>query len=144
MVPKKGALRIDRMAATAKFSLLAFFVLTQTGTRVTGAPNQHISDMEISIELRNVLLRDALTRIGDAAHLTFVYVSNKVLDKNKVTITVHRQKVGKVLDRLLHPYSLNYTVLDNRVVVWPDAGRQLHGAAITGKAPGITTIGTNK
>jgi hypothetical protein len=118
MVPKKGALRIDWMAAVAKFSVLGFFVLSQAGAGVTGATRQHIPDMLISIELRNVLLRDALTRIGDVAHVSFVYVSNKALDKNKVSITVRQQKVGKVLDRLLRPYSLNYTVVDNRVIVW--------------------------
>jgi len=118
MVPKKGALRIDWMATVAKFSVLGFLVLSQVGTGVTGATKQHMPDMLISIELRNVLLRDALTKIGDAAHLSFVYVSNKAIDKNKVSITAHRQKVGKVLDQLLRPYSLGYTVVDNRVIVW--------------------------
>lgn len=96
--------------------------------------------MLISIELRNVLLRDALTRIGDVAHLSFVYVSNKALDKNKVSITVRQQKVGKVLDRLLRPYSLNYTVVDNRVIVWHDAGRAPHSA--TGKPAATMNTGT--
>jgi len=76
--------------------------------------------MLITIELRNVLLRDALNRIGDVTHLSFVYVSNKALDKNKVSITVHRQKVGALLEKLLRPYSLNFTVVDNRVIVFPD------------------------
>jgi len=118
MVPKKGALRIDWMTVVAKFSVLGFLVLSQAGTGVTGATKQHIPDMLISIELRNVLLRDALTRVGDVAHLSFVYVSNKALDKNKVSITVRQQKVSKVLDKLLRPYSLSYTVVDNRVIVW--------------------------
>jgi len=66
-----------------------------------------------------------LNKIGDVAHLSFVYVNNKALDKNKVSITAHRQKVGKVLDKLLHPYALNYTVVDNRVIVWHDTNKLL-------------------
>ncbi len=133
MVPKKGALRIDRIIAVAKFSVLGFLVLTQAGFRASGPPTQHVPDMLITIELRNVLLRDALNKIGDVAHLSFVYVSNKALDENKVSLTVHRQKVGKVLDRLLRPYSLSYTVVDNRVVVWHTAAKALHSGA---PAPG--------
>jgi len=108
-----------------KFSVLAFLVLAQVGFPVNGATKQHMPDMLISIELRNVLLRDALNKIGDVAHLSFVYVNNKALDQNKVSITAHRQKVGKVLDKLLHPYSLTYTVVDNRVIVWHDANKLL-------------------
>src|SRR5258707_1121658 len=110
MVPKKGALRIDRIMTVVKFSVLGFLVLTQTGFRTSAPPAKHIPDMLITIELKNVLLRDALNKIGDIAHLSFVYVSNKALDENKVSITAHRQKVGRVLDKLLRPYSLSYTV----------------------------------
>ena len=118
-------LRTDRISTVCKFSVLAFLVLSQAGFPVSGATKQHMPDMLISIELRNVLLRDALNKIGDVAHLSFVYVNNKALDKNKVSITAHRQKVGKVLDKLLHPYALNYTVVDNRVIVWHDTNKLL-------------------
>jgi hypothetical protein len=126
MVPKKGAFNIGRILTVAKFSILGFFVLSQTGLKVSGAPRQNMPDMLITIELRNVLLRDALNKIGDVAHLSFVYVSNKALDQNKVSITAHRQKVGKVLDQLLRPYSLSYTVVDNRIVVWNAAAKTGH------------------
>ena len=118
-------LRSDWISMAGKFSVLAFLVLAQVGFPVNGATKQHMPDMLISIELRNVLLRDALNKIGDVAHLSFVYVNNKALDQNKVSITAHRQKVGKVLDKLLHPYSLTYTVVDNRVIVWHDANKLL-------------------
>ena len=128
MVPKKGAFRFDKIAALVKFSVLGFLVLSQTGSGVSGATRQTMPDMLISIELRNVLLRDALNKIGDVAHLSFVYVNNKALDKNKVSINVHRQKIGAVLDQLLRPYSLSYTVVDNRVIVWNAAGKSIRPA----------------
>jgi hypothetical protein len=98
--------------------------------------------MLISIELRNVLLRDALNKIGDIAHLSFVYVSNRALDKNKVSITAHRQKIGKVLDNLLRPYALNYTVVDNRVIVWHNAGKTVHAPPVSGKSATTLNTGT--
>ena len=116
-------LRIDWISKAGKFSILAFLVLSQAGHKVNGATKQHMPDMLISVELRNVLLRDALSKIGDIAHVSFVYINNKAIDKNKVSIIVHRQRIGKVLDKLLHPYALSYTVVDNRVIVWHDAGK---------------------
>lgn len=132
MVPKKGALRFDRIITVAKFSVPGFLVLLLTGFRVFAPPPQQTTDMLITIELRNVLLRDALNKIGDVTHLSFVYVSNKALDKNKVSITVHRKKVGVLLEKLLRPYSLNFTVVDNRVIVFPD---QPSNRASAAKAP---------
>ena len=114
---------VNRISTVLKFSVLGFLVLTQAGFRASGPHTPHVPDTLISIELRNVLLRDALNKIGDVAHLSFVYVSNKALDENKVSITAHRQKVGKVLDKLLRPYSLSYTVVDNRIVIWHAASK---------------------
>jgi hypothetical protein len=128
MVPKKGAFRINKIVAFVKFSVLGFLVLSPTGFGVSGATRQTIPDILISIELRNVLLRDALNKIGDVAHVSFVYANNKALDKNKVSINVHRQKIGAVLDQLLRPYSLSYTVVDNRVIVWNAAGKSIRPA----------------
>ena len=144
MVPKKGALNIGRILTVAKFSILGFLVLSQAGLKVSAAQKQTMPDMLITIELRNVLLRDALNKIGDVAHLSFVYVSNKALDQNKVSITAHRQKVGKVLDQLLRPYSLSYTVVDSRIVVWNAAGKAGHTAPAPGRQPAaVLNNGTN-
>ena len=128
MVPKKGAFRINKIVAFVKFSVFGFLVFSPTGFGVSGATRQTIPDILISIELRNVLLRDALNKIGDVAHVSFVYANNKALDKNKVSINVHRQKIGAVLDQLLRPYSLSYTVVDNRVIVWNAAGKSIRPA----------------
>lgn len=102
-----------------KHTVLVVLAITLTVARASGPPKQEIPDLLISIELRNVLLRDALNKIGDATHLSFVYVSNRALDSNKVSITVHRQKVKILVEKLLRPYSLQYTVVDNRIIVYP-------------------------
>ncbi len=119
MVPKKGGSPINRILTIVKYSVLIFLTVVLIGVRANGPPRQEIPDMVISIELRNVLLRDALNKIGDAAHLSFVYVSNKALDSNKVSLTAHKQKVRTLVEKLLRPYSLHYTVVDNRIIVYP-------------------------
>ncbi len=102
-----------------KHTVLVALAITLTVVKASSPPKQEIPDLSISIELRNVLLRDALNKIGDAAHLSFVYVSNRALDGNKVSITAHRQKVKLLVEKLLRPYSLQYTVVDNRIIVYP-------------------------
>ena len=74
-------------------------------------------DKRISIELKNVLLRDALNKIGEAAEVSFVYVNSKTLDKNRVSISAQNEKVKTLLEKLLKPHSLTYTVIDDRIVI---------------------------
>ncbi|WP_208420060.1 SusC/RagA family TonB-linked outer membrane protein [Paraflavitalea devenefica] len=102
-----------------KSSLLVLSILfcTMANLKASGVSAQNALDKKISIELKDVLLKEALDRISNLAEVSFVYVSNSTLDENKVSIVARNQKVGDVLKRLLTPYSLHYTVVDNRIII---------------------------
>jgi hypothetical protein len=143
MVPRKDLLCIDRIRAIVRFSVFGFLVFAQTGLRVSGSPRQDKHEALITIRLRNVLLRDALNKIGDVAHLSFIYVSDKALDRTKISISVHREKIGVLLERLLRPYSLRYTMVDNRIIVYRANGKPGHPMpAATGKPGGVPVNGS--
>ncbi|MVT09954.1 SusC/RagA family TonB-linked outer membrane protein [Chitinophaga tropicalis] len=101
-----------------KLMMLALLVLLHTITMPAAASGiQDALDRKISIELKDVLLKDALDRIGNLADVSFIYAGTKVVAVNKVTITAHNEKVGDLLNKLLKPHSLGYTVLYDRIVI---------------------------
>ncbi|KAA2239988.1 SusC/RagA family TonB-linked outer membrane protein [Chitinophaga agrisoli] len=78
---------------------------------------QNALDKKITIELKDVVLKEALEKIADLAAVSFIYVSNEALDANKVNVHAHDEKVGALLDKLLTPYSLSYSVVYDRIVI---------------------------
>lgn len=111
-----------------KSSLLILSILwsTMASLKASGVNAQNAKnalDKTITIELKNVVLKDALARIGNLAEVSFVYVNNSVLTRNRVNMKVQNEKVGDVLKKLLTPHSLSFTVIDNRIVIRYDVGK---------------------
>jgi TonB-dependent SusC/RagA subfamily outer membrane receptor len=99
---------------------------------------QDALDKKITIELKNVVLKDALERISNLAEVSFVYVGNEVLDANKVSVKAHNEKVGDLLNKLLTPYSLSYSVMYDRVVIKHDNGKKMPPLTVTNTLLRIT------
>lgn len=78
---------------------------------------QNALDKKITIELKDVVLKEALERISDLASISFVYVNTEALEANRVSLHAHDEKVGALLDKLLTPYALSYSVVYDRVVI---------------------------
>ena len=84
------------------------------------AATQDLLDKKISIQLRDVLLRDALEKISSVAEVSFVYTSNDALNANKVTLNANNEKIGVLLYKILSPYSLSFSVMYDRIVIRKD------------------------
>src|ERR1044072_9069607 len=97
--------------------VLVLLMSTMKSPKAAGMSTQNALEKKITVELKDVLLKDALERIGDLADISFVYVNNEALDINKVTVHAHDEKVGALLDKLLTPYSLSYAVVYDRIVI---------------------------
>jgi TonB-linked SusC/RagA family outer membrane protein len=78
---------------------------------------QDALEKKISLELKDVLLKEALDKIGNLADVSFIYAGSSVTAVNKVDVNAHNEKVGTLLNRLLKPYSLSYTVLYDRIII---------------------------
>src|SRR3954469_3060295 len=104
--------------------LLVLLLCGTTAQLMAGDANtkkrQNVLDKLITIELKDVVLKDALDRIGSTAKVFFVHTNNDALLKNKVSISARKQTVGDVLKKLLSPYALSYIVVDDRIIVRPE------------------------
>jgi TonB-dependent SusC/RagA subfamily outer membrane receptor len=107
-----------------KTSLLMLVLLwnTMASLNASVVNAQNALDRKISIELKNVVLKDALNKIADLANVSFVYISNNALDKNKVSLSARNRKVADVLKKLLSPHAMSYTVIDDRIIIRSDTG----------------------
>jgi TonB-linked SusC/RagA family outer membrane protein len=125
--------------------LLMLFVCGAAAPLLAGGAHtnkrQNVLDKIISIELKNVVLKDALDRIGSTAKVYFVHTNNDILLKNKVSVSAHKQTVGEVLKKLLSPYALSYIVVDDRIIVRPENNVPVRQAVVT---PGETTTAANE
>ena len=111
---------------SVKSLLLVFLLFCGAAAHLTaGGVNskkrQNVLDKIISIELKNVVLKEALDKIGSTAKVYFVHTNNDVLLKNKVSVSAHNQTVGDVLKKILSPYALSYIVVDDRIIVRPES-----------------------
>jgi TonB-linked SusC/RagA family outer membrane protein len=116
---------VRRIQSIMKLSILIFSILGAafTSAKASGVNVQDILDRTISIELKDVVLKDALDKIGALANVSFVYVNNPAINNNKISLQARDQKIGYLLNKLLKPYSLHYVVLDDHIVIRPGAAR---------------------
>lgn len=100
---------------------------------------QDALEKKISLELKDVLLKEALDKIGHLADVSFIYAGNSVTAIDKVDVNAHNEKVGTLLNRLLKPYSLSYTVLYDRIII-RQAEKKINSSVIsTGHAVALRT-----
>ena len=80
---------------------------------------QTLLDQPVSIELKNEPLQDAFEKIASAAKVSFSYGNNAFL-KEKVNLKAKDKRLGEVLDELLKPFPLTYTVIANKIIIRQD------------------------
>ncbi len=88
-------------------------LISQAGSR------QDPLDVEVTLTLKEVPLRDALTKIEESTDVKFVFSSNKLSLNEKVNVTAVHRKLGEVLNDILTPLMIRFTVhpVDNFVVL---------------------------
>lgn len=92
---------------------LAVAVLMSTSAIVQGAARQEVLDVEITISLKDVTLKQALQEIETIAGIKFVYSRSYLNLDEVVTIEVAGKKLGRLLDELLTPRSIKFAVHDS-------------------------------
>jgi TonB-linked SusC/RagA family outer membrane protein len=85
-------------------------VLVSTTLMAQGAARQEILDMEVTISLKDVTLKQALQEIEAITNLKFVYSRSYLKLDEKVTIDVTGKKLGQVLDELFTPREIKFSV----------------------------------
>jgi TonB-linked SusC/RagA family outer membrane protein len=98
-----------------KYSTLIYIVVCCLCSVATAnnSYGQKALNNAVTIELTNVRLSDALDKIAAAADVKFAY-SDKVIDQSTlVTLSARNKKLGDVLQKLLSPNHLSFTLIDN-------------------------------
>lgn len=70
----------------------------------------------ITMRLHQVTLNEALDKIAAAADVKFVFVGG-TQDNTRTDLKVNREKLGKMLTKLLEPYGLSYIIMENSIVI---------------------------
>lgn len=101
-----------------KMSLcIAVVVCSTTLTLLAKHTEAQLLEKRITLKLEGGALHDALDEIGASANLSFSYAVNKEIFNSTVTIRAKHQKVGNVLKELLAPFSLEYFIADDKVII---------------------------
>lgn len=87
-------------------------VLLNTTLMAQGAARQEILDMEVTISLKDVTLKQALQEIETIAKVKFVYSRSYLKLDEKVSIEVTSKKLGQLLDELFTPREIKFSVHD--------------------------------
>jgi TonB-dependent starch-binding outer membrane protein SusC len=89
--------------------------------------SQELSDVRVSLELRNEPLRTAFTRIEQQSEFRFAYSRQQVDNYRSISLSRGSYTVEKALDLLLANTRLLYRLVANKIIVYraddPAAGR---------------------
>lgn len=85
---------------------------------------------ELSLNLKNVSIKEAISQIENSSDYVFVYSGNVDKEINqKKNIKVEKASIETVLQKLLNNSSLDYKLLDRQVVVFKKNKKQSNGMA---------------
>lgn len=100
----------------------------------------------ITLNLKSVELRKALSTIEDRYPYHFLYSERKIAGNEKININVTNATITEVLDRLLAGTGLSYKQLDNNLIVltrYEVAKDALVTGTITDKTTGLPLVGAS-
>lgn len=97
-----------------RLSVLQFFAVMILSGIAYARPDfaQSVLNKRISLNLKNVTLKEALTNIKAKAEVKFVYSSSLIPLDHQVNMQVNQEKLSVILNKLLTELKVNYTVND--------------------------------
>lgn len=92
----------------------------------------------VSVHLKNVTLNEALDKISASGNVNIVF-TGKLHSDTRTSLRANKEKLGDLLPRLLAPYNLSFTVVDNNIVI-KKADASKEGRSIRGASARADTI----
>ncbi len=78
---------------------------------------QDLLEKNVSVNLQNVSMQNAISEIGKVADAKFFYSSKVILSDKKISLQVQNQKFSEVLSKLFSPLHISYKVYGNQIVL---------------------------
>jgi TonB-linked SusC/RagA family outer membrane protein len=100
----------------------------------------------VSISVKNVSLKELLTRIEKTSDIRFSYVENSMDEKKDISITANNEPIERLLDRVLSGKGMEYTKTGNTIAIKPVQNPPSDTKKITGTITdekGEPVIGAN-
>jgi TonB-dependent starch-binding outer membrane protein SusC len=78
---------------------------------------QELLDRSISVNVENVEMRKVLAKIETIANVKFVFSSNNIQANRRVSLAISDQKLSVVLNQMLKPLGISYTVMGDQILL---------------------------
>lgn len=105
------------------FKLIFLFVTTSfLSAKETSA--QEILDRPVTLNVKDVTLKTALSQIENAVRVRFSYSRNIINLNQTVNINSQSEALSKVLQRLLNPLAIDYQVVDDQILLYNNKKRK--------------------
>ncbi len=120
---KKHLLSGPWRVSLMKFSVVQLTVILWFSGLATALPTtaQEVLNRRVTLPTETLSLRTALNRLEQAVEIRFSYDSKRVPVDQAITISAQNEPLRLVLDRLLVPVGVGYTVVSKRIVLRPAA-----------------------
>lgn len=105
---------LNIMRLTVILSLLTIFCAS--------AVNGYSQKADISLNLQNVTLGQALDAVKQQSEYSFWYRNEEVNLDKRLSIHIENQQINNVLDNLLADQGVNYTIDDKHIIIYKKTG----------------------
>src|SRR5690349_12130841 len=76
-----------------------------------------VLDKRVSVDLENITLRTALTRIERVADVKFLYHSNVISSRDRVQLSVSEERLADLLEEILGPRHIRFEAEGNQIIL---------------------------
>jgi len=112
------------------------------------AGESYSQETRITLNLKNVLIKDVLLRIENSSEYFFIYNNQLVDVDRKVSINVDNQKISDVLRDIFQDQNVDFQVTDRKIVLAPHATESQQQKSVSGKVsdsaggslPGVSVV----
>ncbi len=127
--PKRPA---DEKCANSFLRVLGMVTLVVTMNFSSFAVNENLLNERVQLQVDNVTLKDALKEIERQSKFTFLY-NDASIDVNQViTVNTNELTVKELLDAILDDKGIEYTIIDNQIVLTRSAVNLQEKKTVTG------------
>lgn len=123
---QRKRLLLNKISWLMRFSLVQIMALALTFTCVYANTSnaQAVLEQRVTLDLQDAQLKKALNEIEKQTGVQFTYSIQKVAAKQEVSIQAVDEKLQTVLESLLNPLSIDYTIFNDRTIVLTKSTKQ--------------------
>ncbi|WP_229204290.1 SusC/RagA family TonB-linked outer membrane protein [Dyadobacter alkalitolerans] len=83
-------------------------ILSSHPWQATAAYAQDVLEQKLSVDFKNITLKEALAQLSKQAPVKFVFSSSHIPTRERVTLIANREKLAVILSHLLHPIDIEF------------------------------------